>query len=99
MLTVNITGSATGTALNSTTSAIGSVSASGRCCQIDTPRVSATIAPTMRNSQRTTRAITSSTCIFGCAPATSCAVRPKYVCVPVAVITAVASPSRTVDPE
>lgn len=77
MLTVNITGNATGTALIRTTRAIGKVSRSGSPRRTDRPNVIATREPTIMNSHRTTRETTSSTCKAGCALSTSCVVRPK----------------------
>ena len=54
MLTVNITGSATGTALISSTSSSGTISSSGTPRASDSSATTASNAPTMTNSQRTT---------------------------------------------
>ncbi len=99
MLTVNMTGSATGTALMSRTSESGRMSRSLRPSAIDTVRVNATSAPTMTSSHFTTRLMTSSTWSLGCALSTRCVVRPKSVLRPVATTTPVASPPRTVVPD
>ena len=77
MLTVNITGRATGTALISSTSESGRMSTSSKPSTSEAMIATATRMPTMRNSHLTTRVMTSSTCSFGCALSTSCVVRPK----------------------
>ena len=65
MLTVNITGSATGTALMSNTRTTGRTSRSGIPRRSAVTKVMAESAPTMTSSHLTTRAMTASTCSFG----------------------------------
>ena len=77
MLTVNMTGSATGTALINRTSMSGTISMSGAPRISDNMTTTPSSAPTMTNSQRTTLATTASMCSFGRACCTSSVVRPK----------------------
>ena len=99
MLTVNITGRATGTAPSSSASSNGSTSTSGIPRPIASPTITSTTPPTMTNSQRTRYATSASAWSVGRAICTSSVVRPKYVRAPVAVTTPVASPPRITDPE
>jgi len=75
MLTVNMTGSATGTALNKRTSMRGIISMSGAPRMSDRTVTTPSSAPTMTKSQRTTPATTASMWSFGRAPCTSCVVQ------------------------
>ena len=77
MLTVNITGSATGTALINRTSMSGTISMSGAPRISDNTTTVPSSAPTITNSQRTTLATTASICSLGRACCTSSVVRPK----------------------
>jgi hypothetical protein len=70
MLTVNITGRATGTALIRSMRAIGKTSTSRRPCASAMTSVSVEREPTMRSSHRTIREVICSTCIFGRATST-----------------------------
>ena len=99
MLTVNMTGSATGTALISRTSTSGTSSRSGAPRIKDRVTTTARSAPTIRKSQRTTLAMTASMCSFGLASWTSVAVRPKEVFAPVRRTTPLPSPRRTTEPD
>ena len=65
MLTVNMTGRATGTALISRTSMSGTISRSGAPRISDSTITTASSAPTMTKSQRTTLATTASMWSFG----------------------------------
>ena len=77
MLTVNMTGSATGTALINSTSMSGSISTSEEPRISDSTITTPSSAPTTTKSQRTTFATTASMWSFGRASCTSCVVRPK----------------------
>lgn len=82
MLTVNMTGSATGTALVSSTRINGAMSISGTPRTSDSTTTPPISTPTMANSHRASFATTASMRSFGRAACTSCVVRPKKVCVP-----------------
>ena len=77
MLTVNMTGRATGTALINRTSMSGTISRSGAPRISDSTITTPSSAPTMTKSQRTTLATTASMWSFGRACCTSSVVRPK----------------------
>jgi hypothetical protein len=77
MLTVNMTGSATGTALIKRTSMSGAISMSCAPRTNDIMITTPSSTPTMTNSQRTTFATAASMCSFGRACCTSSVVRPK----------------------
>jgi hypothetical protein len=77
MLTVNMTGRATGTALINRMSMSGTISRSGAPRISDSTTTTPSSAPTMTKSQRTTLATTASMWSFGLACCTSSVVRPK----------------------
>ena len=99
MLTVNMTGRATGTALIIRTRRRGSTSSIGRPRTKDKLSTRPNRTPRIAKSQRTRRATTSSICNFGRASRTSSAVRPYRVFSPISTTTASPSPERTIDPE
>ena len=77
MLTVNMTGSATGTALINKTNMSGIISTRGVPRTSDSTITAPSNAPTMTKSQRTILATTASMWSFGRASCTNCVVRPK----------------------
>ena len=77
MLTVNITGSAIGTALMSSTSVTGRTSTSRWPWTSAVTNVTTTSVPTITSNHVTIREVTSSTLSLGCARSTSWVVRPK----------------------
>ena len=99
MLTVNMTGRATGTALIRRTSTSGAISTSGTRRMRDNTTTDPSSAARMTNSHRTTLATTASMWSFGRARCTSSVVRPRDVAAPVSVTTPSPSPRRTTEPD